>query len=151
MATIDIVTIIRASPEICFDLSRDLDLHLRSMHKSQERAVGGITAGLIGLNEEVEWEARHFGVKHRHRSRITAYERPHHFRDEMTKGRFTRFEHDHFFESYNGGTRMRDVIEFESPFGAVGKLVDWVFLTGYLRRLMHMRNEAVRMEAEKRS
>ena len=82
----------------CFDLSRDLDLHKASMSASGEEAVAGRTSGLIGLDEEVTWRAKHFGVMHEHSARITAYDRPRHFRDVMAKGRFKRFEHDHLFE-----------------------------------------------------
>lgn len=148
MAKIDLVTFIHAEPATCFDLSLDLDLHARSMKDSGERAIGGVTTGLIGPGEEVLWEARHFGVKHRHRSKITCYDRPHHFRDEMVEGRFRRFEHDHFFEAHDGGTKMRDLVDFRSPFGLVGRFADWLFLRDYLVRLIQQRNELIRVEAE---
>lgn len=148
MATIDLVTIIEASAETCFDLSRDLDLHARSMHGSSERAIAGKTAGLIGLGEEVTWQARHFGVLHTHRSRITAYDRPRHFRDVMLEGRFAKFEHDHYFDSVDGATRMRDVIVFESPLGFLGRVVDTLFLKRYLTGLIEKRNVVIRSEAE---
>ena len=150
MAAFELVTVIKANPEECFDLSRDLDLHVRSMRDSGERAIGGRTSGLIGLDEEVLWEARHFGLKHRHRSRITAYDRPHHFRDEMVEGRFKRYEHDHFFERHQDGTRMKDLVVFECPFGPIGRFVDWILMTGYLKRLIEQRNQTIRWEAETR-
>lgn len=117
------------------------------MSESGERAIAGRTSGLIELGEEVTWEARHFGVLHRHRSRITEYDRPRHFRDVQVAGRFARFEHDHFFDEVTGGTQMRDVLEFESPFGPLGKLVDWLVLGRYLRRLIRERNEVIRAVA----
>ncbi len=66
MAKIEIETKVAARPERCFDLSRDLDLHLRSMDHSGERIVAGRRSGLIELGEEVTWEARHFGIRHQH-------------------------------------------------------------------------------------
>lgn len=69
----------------------------------------------------------------------------------MVEGRFARFEHDHFFESDDGGTKMRDVIEFESPFGPMGRFVDWALVTRYLGRLIQVRNETIRFEAESTS
>src|SRR6185436_17495855 len=110
-------------------------------------AIAGRTSGLIALGEEVTWQARHFGLVHRHRARITAFDRPSHFRDSMVAGRFKRFEHDHIFEERYGFTRMRDVLEFQSPFGALGALVDLVVLRGYLRRLLHRRAAAIKAEA----
>jgi len=80
-----IVTGIAAPPVRCFDLSRSIDLHLESMIASQERAVGGVTSGLIGAGEEVSWEARHFGIRWRMTSRISAFDPPHRFVDEMVR------------------------------------------------------------------
>ena len=74
---------IAASPERVFDAARDIDLHVQSQQASGERAVAGVTSGLIGLGEEVTFEARHFGLRLRHRARITALERPRRFVDEM--------------------------------------------------------------------
>ncbi len=150
MASIELVTEIKAPRERCFDLSRDIDLHLRSMSRSGEKAIAGRMTGMLGPEEEVTWRARHFGVVHLHRSRITAFKRPDYFRDSMVTGRFKRFEHDHFFApSTTGGTRMRDVVEFESPFGVLGKLVDRLLMARYLATLITERNRVIRAEAER--
>lgn len=148
MPRIEIQTTLRATPERCFDCARDLDLHLESMASSAERIVAGKRSGLIGMGEEVTWRARHFGLVHEHASRITAFERPLHFRDEMIRGRFRRFVHDHYFDPDPVGTRMRDVLEFQSPLGALGGLVDRLILVRYLERLLEGRNEVVRAAAE---
>ena len=150
MPRIEIVTVIRATPDRCFDCSRDLDLHLKSMAHTGERAVAGKTSGLIGMGEEVTWRGRHFGIVHEHTSRITKFDRPRHFRDEMTRGRFKRFVHDHYFEASSSGTQMRDILEFRSPFGPLGQLVDVLLLEGYLRRLLQERNRIVCQAAEAR-
>ena len=89
-----------------------------------ETAVDGVTTGLIGPGESVTWRARHFFVTFRATSRITAFDRPRHFRDEMVSGPFARFAHDHYFEPSEHGTRMRDVFEYESPLGIIGALAD---------------------------
>ena len=148
MPRFEIVTMIRATRERCFDCSRDLDLHARSMAHAGERAIAGKTSGLIGMGEEVTWRARHFGVFHRHTSRITKFDPPRHFRDEMIRGRFKRFVHDHYFHVDPAGTRMRDVLEFESPWGFLGKMVDDLVLGKYLKRLLRERNETIRRAAE---
>ena len=74
MTTIELSTEIDAPPEISFDLSRDVDLHLRSLAHTGERAVAGKVSGLLDLGDEVTWQGRHFGVQLRHRSRITAFD-----------------------------------------------------------------------------
>lgn len=118
------------------------------MSDSGERIVDGKASGLLGLNEEVTWEARHFGFLHRHRSRITALDRPRHFRDEMVSGRFSSFAHDHFFEARDSGTLMIDVVDFRAPLGPLGRLVDRLFLATYLARILRRRNAVIKEEAE---
>lgn len=150
MASLRIETIIAAPVEMCFDLSRDIDVHLRSMADTGERAVAGRTLGLIDLGETVTWEARHLGARRRFTSRITAFDRPRYFRDEMAQGDFCSFVHDHRFEACAEGTRMIDELNFHSPYGLIGRFVDWIFLTGYLRRLLARRCEVIKKEAESR-
>jgi ligand-binding SRPBCC domain-containing protein len=149
MTTITIVTTIRASPERCFDASRDLDRHVESMGHTGERAVAGRTSGLIELGEQVTWEGRHFGIRQRFTSAITAYDRPRHFQDSMVRGAFRSFVHDHYFEPCDEGTLMTDMLVFRSPFGFVGAIVDRLIMTGYLTRMLTKRNEIVKAALER--
>lgn len=151
MQRIEITTAIDAPPEICFDLARDIDFHKSSLRDTHEQAVGGRTSGLIGSGEVVTFRARHFGLYHQHTSKITSFDPPFHFRDEMVRGRFRVFSHDHFFKTDGDTTVMRDVIEFESPYGVLGKACDLLVLKRYLWRLIERRNRELKIEAEKRS
>lgn len=148
MAAFRIVTTIAAPIELCFDLSRDIDFHVRSMAETGERAVAGRTSGLIELGETVTWEAKHLGLLRRFTARITAFDRPHHFRDEMTAGAFRSLVHDHRFEVRDGRTVMIDELMFRSPYGPLGWLVDWLFMKRYLYRLLSLRCVRIRCEAE---
>ena len=148
MPTITITTLIHAPRERCFDAARDLDLHVSSMAGSGERAVAGRTSGLIELGEQVTWEARHFGIRQRFTSVITDFDRPRHFQDSMRKGAFRSFVHDHYFEPASEGTVMKDVLTFRSPLGLLGRIVDEVLMTAYLRRLLTKRNDALKSAVE---
>ncbi|MEP7119378.1 MAG: SRPBCC family protein [Byssovorax sp.] len=148
MATIELLTRILAPRQRCFDLSRSIDLHVVSTAKTGERAVGDITSGLLSLGQEVTWSARHFGVRQRLTTRITACDPPRHFRDSMVRGAFQRFDHDHFFDEQGDATEMRDVFDFESPLGPLGRIADALVLTGYLRRFLVERNEVIKRAAE---
>ena len=66
----------------------------------------------------------------------------------MLKGAFQRMQHDHFFEDQDGRTLMRDRFEFQSPFGPLGRLVDALILTGYMRRFIVKRNTILKQTAE---
>lgn len=142
--TVTIELWIDAPIERCFDAARDLDLHVNSMQHTNERAVAGRMSGLIELDEEVTWRGRHFGVTQHFTSRITAFDRPRHFRDEMQRGAFRSFVHDHYFVAENGGTKMTDVLVFAAPLGILGLLAERLFLRRYLERLLTARAEAIR-------
>ncbi len=143
-----IVTEIAAPVERCFDLSRSIDLHLESMIASKERAVAGVMSGLIAEGQEVSWQARHFGVQWRMTSRITEFDPPHRFVDEMVRGPFAAFRHEHHFHPHTapvgGGTRMTDVVTFRMALGPPANLPVGL----YLRRLMRIRNDVIRKKAE---
>lgn len=148
MAHFRLELFIAAASERVFDLARDLDFHQRSLAHTGEEIVGGRRGGLIELGEEVEWQARHLGWRWRLRSRITVFERPHHFTDAQVHGPFATFEHRHFFEPVEGGTRMVDEWEHRAPLGALGWLADRLFLARHMKRLLETRNAALKHEAE---
>ncbi|WP_040546936.1 SRPBCC family protein [Pedosphaera parvula] len=139
---------IHAPIERIFDLSRSIDLHIASTAHTGERAVAGVTSGLISLGEEVTWRARHFGIWQELTSRISQYNRPHHFRDSLVRGAFRHFDHDHYFETDGAITTMKDVFDFESPFGILGLVVNHLVLERYMRRLLEKRNEVIKEVAE---
>ena len=148
MSRIELTTEIRAPIERCFDLARSIDLHLASGEATRERAVAGVTRGLIALGEQVTWRARHFGIYFRLTSRITDLERPAFFRDRMVEGPFTSFEHDHAFESTGGVTLMHDDLRFAAPLGPLGRLADALLLRRHLRRFITERNATIKRVAE---
>jgi ligand-binding SRPBCC domain-containing protein len=134
-------------PETAFDLSLSIDAHLDSFERSGERAIGGVTAGVIGLGEFVTWRARHFGITWTMTSTITEWDRPRRFVDEQRKGPFRSFRHEHRFEPTDQGTRLLDHVEFEAPFGLLGRAVERLVLARYLRRLIDVRNTFLVTEA----
>jgi len=149
MPVIRLVTAIRSPIERCFDLSRDIDLHTRSTEQTGEIAIAGVTTGLIGPDQEVTWEANHFGVRQRLTTRITVFNRPFHFRDSQVDGAFQRFDHDHYFEVTNDGTTlMKDVFDYTSPLGWLGILADHLFLKSYMRAFLMKRNLLIKKVAE---
>lgn len=148
MQTVVVETWIAAPPERCFDLARDLDLHVKSIPGSDERAVAGRMTGLIELDEEVTWRARHFGITQELTSRLTAFDRPHHFQDAMQRGAFKSFVHDHFFTLRDGGTNMVDHLVFAAPIPLLGRIAEVCVLKQYLRRLLAARARIIKAAAE---
>jgi len=148
MPTIELQTSIDAPRERVFDLCRSVDAHVATAEGTDERPVGGVTSGLLELGDEVTWSARHFGLRWRLTSRITAFDRPAHFRDSMVDGVFARFDHDHWFDERDGGTLVRDVFDFTSPWGVLGSIADALLVTRHMRRFLERRMAAIRRLAE---
>jgi ligand-binding SRPBCC domain-containing protein len=147
MPSIRLETRIAAPPERCFDLSRDVSVHTSSTGNS-ERAIAGVTEGLLELGNEVTFEASHFGIRWRMTSKITEYERPRRFADEMQRGPFRKWRHLHFFEPENGGTRMIDRVDYFPIAWPISWIVDRLFLNRFMTRLMTTRNRHIQKLAE---
>jgi ligand-binding SRPBCC domain-containing protein len=148
MPEIELKTLIHAPPKVCFDLSLDIDLHMKSMKQSNERAVSGRVGGQIKLGETVVWKAKHFGFNFTMTIRIIDLLSPLHFTDEMVNGPFKYLSHRHLFEEVPTGTRMIDLFDFQSPMGFLGRIVDRVFLEKYMRALLAKRNSLIKETAE---
>lgn len=148
MVCLELRTLIAAPIARVFGLARSIDLHMASTNWTGERAIAGVTSGLIALNQEVTWKGRHFGLMVRHRSRITEFEPPIYFQDRMVKGLFRSFCHDHFFETQGTLTCMRDMMQFEAPFKPVGNLVERFVLASHMRDLLNRRNACIKAVAE---
>ncbi len=148
MPTIHLTTFVAAPVERVFDLSRSIDLHKQSMTKHKEEAVAGVRFGLIEKDETVTWKARHLMKDRILKTRITEMKKPETFTDEQAEGDFKYFKHEHHFKPCDNGTIMIDIINFESPYGAIGKGFNKVFLTKYMKRLIESRNTVIKKFAE---
>lgn len=143
MATIVLERLIPAPPEQVFDLSLDVGLHLVSQSSHDERVAAGRTSGMLHEGEQITWAARHFGVRFRMTSLVFDVDRPYGFSDRQTTGPFAAFLHTHEFLPVTDGTLMRDTIEFQSPFGLLGRAVDAVIMRRHLGRVIAERNDAI--------
>ena len=148
MSTINLTITINAPLKTVFDISRNIDIHQQSAAPSKEKAIDGVTSGLINLNETVTWRGKHFGFYLTHKSRITAINFYDYFVDEMEEGKFKTFKHEHFFEEKNGVTIMTDKLQYETPFGIIGKLFDTLLLKNHLIHFLLERNKTLKKIAE---
>jgi ligand-binding SRPBCC domain-containing protein len=142
-------TVIEAPLKVVFDLARSIDVHMYSTKETGEKAVEGVTTGLIEVGQTVRWRAKHLGVKQTLTVQITAMEKPYYFEDKMIQGVFQSMDHQHHFEELaDGNVLMRDIFNFSAPFGVLGRLVEWLFLTAYMRRFLEERNQSIKEVAE---
>lgn len=148
MPLIHLTTFIKAPVERVFDFSRNISLHEASMKHTDERAIAGVTSGLINLNETVTWQATHLFKKRTLQSKITAMQPYSFFEDTMVAGDFTSLRHEHHFKETANGTIMIDLFNYESPYGVLGRLVNALYLIRYLKNLLEKRNTVVKHFAE---
>jgi ligand-binding SRPBCC domain-containing protein len=148
MPTIRLTTEIKAPVARCFDLARSVEVHCASAAANRERAVAGVTTGLLGYGDCVTWEATHFGLRQRLTVTITEFAPPHRFVDELVRGAFHDLRHVHEFRPVGAGTRMVDVFSFHSPLGVLGQLVDALVLARYMRAFLYRRNQHLKEVAE---
>jgi ligand-binding SRPBCC domain-containing protein len=148
MTTIFLTTKIKAPIKTVFDLSRNIDVHQNSASKTHEKAIAGVTSGLINFNETVTWRGKHFGLYLTHKSRMTAMNFFDYFVDEMEEGCFKTFKHEHFFEEQNNVTIMTDKLCYETPFWIFGKWFDYFCLKKHLTLFLLERNRVLKELAE---
>lgn len=144
MPFIEVITPINAPIERCFNLSRSIDFHIESTSKTNERAIGGKTSGLIELYDTVTFSARHLGFRWNLTSRIIEFDSPNKFTDQMLKGPFKKLLHEHKFKQKDGMTIMTDSMEVESPFGLIGRIFDFLVLKIYMERFLKRRCNSIK-------
>ena len=148
MSKIILHTKINAPVERCFLLSLSVDLHKGSTAQTNEKAIAGVTLGLMKLNDVVTWEAKHFGVVQHFTSKIMKYEKPNYFVSEMQKGAFKKFYHQHSFKTENSCCVMTDELELEAPLGILGKVAMSMVVRNHIQDLLLKRNEFIKKIAE---
>ncbi|MCJ8007326.1 SRPBCC family protein [Lederbergia wuyishanensis] len=150
MPIINLDIYINAPINVCFDLARNVEVHTETTSKTKERAIDGVTVGLMENGDTVTWEAIHFGVKQTLTAQIIEMEKPYKFTDVMVKGAFHSFTHTHEFMENGTGTIMKDTFSYKSPFGILGKIADLLFLETYMRNFIVNRAKELKRIAEKK-
>lgn len=148
MPKIHLTSFIAAPVERVFDLSRSINLHQMSTAATHEKAIGGVMTGLINKDETVTWQAKHLFKTRQFTAKITEMQSPRFFIDEMIKGDFKSFHHEHHFKPVQNGTIMIDLLHFETPYGIIGKMANTIFLRSYLEKFLINRNKMIKEYAE---
>ncbi len=148
MTRIELSILIHAPKDVCFDLSRSIDLHQFTTKETNEKAIGGRMSGLINEGEYVKWEAKHFFITQTMTVQIKRMDEYDSFEDVMIQGPFRSMKHLHRFEEKDGNTLMSDVFQYEVPYGLGGKIFDTLILRSYMTRFLNQRNRIIKECAE---
>lgn len=144
---------IHAPIERCFLLSTSIELVQRILGMRPSVAESRKTGGLIGAGDQLVWRGWKFGLPQMHETLITAFDRPNHFQDTMGRGRFARFQHDHWFRVERNAagsetTLLEDEVRFAMPLGWAGATVGRLVMVPHVRHLVKRRFALLKQIAE---
>lgn len=89
----------------------------------------------------IDYKLKVHGLPLRWRSVIAAWDPPHRFVDEQVKGPYRKWVHEHTFESRDGGTLIRDHIDYAVP---GGRIINKLVVRRDLDRIFNFRTEKLR-------
>ena len=147
MFTISDSIFINAPIDRCFLLATNVELVGRTLGM---KPIEGKTSGLLAVDDRLLWAGWKFGVPQMHESLISQYERPAFFQDTMERGRFKRYQHDHYFYEMDERTVLNDKIRFTMPLGIMGRMVGKFILVPYLSKRLRRRLVLLKRVAESR-
>lgn len=83
------------------------------------------------------------GIPMRWVSEIQNVEAQKHFQDVQLVGPYAKWLHRHEFKSVPGGVEMRDVVEYQLPYGVLGRFLHWVFIRKKLEYIFNYRTQKI--------
>lgn len=86
----------------------------------------------------IDYQIRLHGIPIRWRTEITDWEPPFRFTDSQLRGPYRLWVHTHTFQELDGGTLVRDRVEYEVPGGAIANRL---FVQDDLRRIFNYRHD----------
>ena len=93
--------------------------------------------------DRIDYALRVFGLPFRWRSRIDAWRENELFADVQERGPYKSWRHTHTFREVAGGVEMHDVVEYELPFGWLGRAVAGRLVRRELEKIFEYRGRAV--------
>jgi hypothetical protein len=94
----------------------------------QEITPGWLDFHIVRVESElhtgslIEYRLRWHGIPMRWTTEIEVWNPPHRFIDNQLRGPYALWHHQHSFIAENGGTRIRDEVNYALPFGVIGQL-----------------------------
>jgi ligand-binding SRPBCC domain-containing protein len=90
-----------------------------------------------------EYRIHWLRVPLRWESLIAEFDSGRRFTDVQTRGPYGYWRHEHIFEDAEGGTLVRDLVQYEMPFGALGRVTHALLVRKQLREIFDYRANVV--------
>jgi ligand-binding SRPBCC domain-containing protein len=94
----------------------------------------------------IEYSLKLYGLRFRWKTDITDWDPPRFFRDSQLRGPYELWEHRHYFEEEDGGTRMTDIVDYAPPGGPFSNLVNSLMVKKKLEKIFDYRAERISRE-----
>lgn len=75
---------------------------------------------------------------------ITEWNPPHRFVDIQLSGPYTLWRHTHTFVAENGGTTLKDEVQYSLPLGPLGRIAHWAVVKRDVNAIFDYRGEKMR-------
>ncbi|MEP6945025.1 MAG: SRPBCC family protein [Acidobacteriota bacterium] len=148
MPQIIIEIFIDAPPATCLGLVRDERVIAEGSFPSGNDIKSAAPHRTVELGQIVTFRGKHLGFRQILTVKVVELEHGRRFVDKMIEGRFRAFRHTHEFVDVGGKTLMRDILNWTSPFGILGRVADKTFIERHLRKFVIGRNLRLRAIAE---
>ncbi len=89
------------------------------------------------------YRIRWLGVPLGWESLIAEFEEGRRFTDVQTRGPYRYWRHEHIFEDAEGGTLVRDRVQYELPFGVLGAIIHELVVRRQLRDIFDYRANVI--------
>ena len=93
----------------------------------------------VRVGTRIRYRLRLHGVPLTWRSRIAEYVEGERFADEQVTGPYRRWYHQHLFREMDGGVAIEDIVDYEMPFGVLGRLAHAVVVRRQLTSIFDYR------------
>jgi len=93
---------------------------------------------------QIEYRIRWRGVPLKWRTHITAWEPPHRFIDQQESGPYRQWIHEHTFAERDGGTLMRDRVDYAVPGWVLEPIVARLIVGPDVQRIFDYRQSKMR-------
>jgi ligand-binding SRPBCC domain-containing protein len=95
----------------------------------------------MAVGTRIQYQLKLHGIPIHWESEITGWDPPHFFSDDQIRGPYRHWHHEHSFEERDGGTLVRDKVEYAVPGGS---LINRFFVASDLRRIFDYRTATLK-------
>ncbi len=97
----------------------------------------------MAAGTEIDYRIKLFGIPMKWKTLIETFEAPRRFTDTQLRGPYLRWHHTHEYFAVEAGTLLTDRVEYQLPFGLLGRMVHPLFVRRSLEQIFDFRFLAI--------